>query len=271
MLKIRMFTAISLLAILLPATLFLPLSGFSVLIACVLVFAAWEWGKLLQLSGVWPFYYSILSGVILVSYMLAGAPLGNALLRVAAAFWIVIAPFILLRKPILASGVWRIFMLVSGVVLFIACWHALIAARVCGVIFVLSLLCIVCLADSGAYFVGKLFSQHKLAPAISPSKTWEGAVGGWLLTIMGALLAFSANPSLLTVTGFLIKRLGALGAVLILSLLIVFSIVGDLFESLLKRQAGVKDASQLLPGHGGMLDRIDSLLPVLPLAMLLLS
>ncbi|UDG83053.1 phosphatidate cytidylyltransferase [Candidatus Vallotia lariciata] len=271
MLKTRMITAIILLAVLLLVTLCIPLKDFGVLIALVLAFAAWEWGKLLQLPGIWPLYYSALSSAILIAYILVGTTLGSLISWVSSIFWIVVAPFVLLRKPILASGIWRGFLLVAGIVLFIACWRTMVAARVSGVIFILSLLLIVCLADIGAYFAGKYFSHHKLAPVISPNKTWEGAIGGWLSAIMGALLTFAANPSLLTMTGLLVQRFGIVGAVLALSLLVIFSIVGDLFESLLKRQASVKDSSQLLPGHGGVLDRIDGLLPVLPLSMLLLS
>lgn len=271
MLRTRVVTAIALLAVLLPVTLFAPLGGFGALIGFVLVFAAWEWAKLLKLPGVWPFVYAALAGVVLVAYVFAGAPRGEAVSRAAVVFWIAAAPFALLRKPTLAVGAWRGFLLVAGLVLFVACWHALVAARATGVIFVLSLLLIVWLADIGAYFAGRRFGRHKLAPAISPGKTWEGVIGGWLSVVVVAALALAAHPGVLTVAGALVERLGIVVAVLALSVLVAFSVVGDLFESLLKRQAGVKDSSQLLPGHGGVLDRIDALLPVLPLAMLLLS
>ncbi|WP_338926861.1 phosphatidate cytidylyltransferase [Mycetohabitans endofungorum] len=271
MLRTRVVTAIVLLAVLLPVMLFAPLGGFGALIGFVLVFAAWEWAKLLKLPGVWPFAYAALAGVVLVAYVFAGAPRGDAVSRAAAVFWIAAAPFALLRKPTLAVGAWRGFLLAAGLVLFVACWHALVAARATGVIFVLSLLLIVWLADIGAYFAGRRFGRHKLAPAISPGKTWEGVIGGWLSVVVVAALALAAHPGVPTVAGALVERLGVVVAVLALSVLVAFSIVGDLFESLLKRQAGVKDSSQLLPGHGGVLDRIDALLPVLPLAMLLLS
>ncbi|WP_323072279.1 phosphatidate cytidylyltransferase [Mycetohabitans endofungorum] len=271
MLRTRVVTAIVLLAVLLPVTLFAPLGGFGALIGFVLVFAAWEWAKLLKLPGVWPFAYAALAGVVLVAYVFAGAPHGDAVSRAAAVFWIAAAPFALLRKPTLAVGAWRGFLLAAGLVLFVACWHALVAARATGVIFVLSLLLIVWLADIGAYFAGRRFGRHKLAPAISPGKTWEGVIGGWLSVVVVAALALAAHPGVPTVAGALVERLGVVVAVLALSVLVAFSVVGDLFESLLKRQAGVKDSSQLLPGHGGVLDRIDALLPVLPLAMLLLS
>ncbi|MEJ2768101.1 phosphatidate cytidylyltransferase [Mycetohabitans sp. B46] len=271
MLKTRVVTAIVLLAVLLPVTLFAPLGGFGALIGFVLVFAAWEWARLLKLPGVWPFAYAALAGVVLVAYVFAGAPRGDAISRAAAVFWVAAAPFALLRKPALAGGTWRGFLLAAGLVLFVACWHALVVARATGAVFVLSLLLIVWLADIGAYFAGRRFGRHKLAPTISPGKTWEGAIGGWLSVVVVAALALAAHLGVPTVSSALVGRLGMVGAALALSVLVASSIVGDLFESLLKRQAGVKDSSQLLPGHGGVLDRIDALLPVLPLAMLLLS
>jgi phosphatidate cytidylyltransferase len=194
----------------------------------------------------------------------------RSLFQAAAIFWVLAGPFVLLRKPALAQGAWRLFLLLAGIVVFAACWHALVAARAKGVSFVLSLLLVVWLADIGAYFAGKAFGRHKLAPAISPGKTWEGAIGGWLAVVIVAALAISVRAFEPTLYSALLERLGAVGAVIALTVLVVFSVIGDLFESMLKRQAGVKDSSGLLPGHGGVLDRIDALLPVLPLAMLLL-
>jgi phosphatidate cytidylyltransferase len=130
---------------------------------------------------------------------------------------------------------------------------------------------VVWLADIGAYFAGKAFGKHKLAPAISPGKTWEGAAGGWLAVIVVAGAAVATHALAPTLYSDLVLRLGTPRAFVALTLLVAFSVVGDLFESMLKRQAGVKDSSGLLPGHGGVLDRIDALLPVLPLAMLLLG
>lgn len=271
MLKTRVVTAIVLLMVFLPVTLFASPGVFGALIGFVLVFAAWEWARLLKLPGVWPFVYAALAGVALIVYVSMGAPRSDAVTRAAAIFWIVAAPFALLRKPTLAGGTWRGFLLTAGLVLFVACWHALFVARAVGVVFVLSVMLIVWLADIGAYFAGRRFGRHKLAPAVSPGKTWEGAIGGWLSVVVVAALAFAVHSDVPTVSGALLERLGIAGALLALSVLVAFSIIGDLFESLLKRQTGVKDSSRLLPGHGGVLDRIDALLPVLPLAMLLLS
>jgi phosphatidate cytidylyltransferase len=272
MLKTRVITAIVLLAVFLPVTLFAPVGAFGALIAFVVVFAAWEWARLLKVGGVGPIIYALVAAVALVASTKLGTEVNppRSLFQAAAIFWVLAGPFVLLRKPALAQGAWRLFLLLAGIVVFAACWHALVAARAKGVSFVLSLLLVVWLADIGAYFAGKAFGRHKLAPAISPGKTWEGAIGGWLAVVIVAALAISVRAFEPTLYSALLERLGAVGAVIALTVLVVFSVIGDLFESMLKRQAGVKDSSGLLPGHGGVLDRIDALLPVLPLAMLLL-
>jgi phosphatidate cytidylyltransferase len=270
MLKTRVITAIVLLAVLVPVTLFAPVGAFGALIAFVVVFAAWEWARLLKLGGVGPVVYALVAALALVlSTYLGVAP--KSLLQMAAIFWVLAGPFALLRKPQLAAGAWRSFLLFAGVVVFVACWHALVAARTVGVAFVLSLLLVVWLADIGAYFAGKALGRHKLAPSISPGKTWEGAIGGWVAVIViGSIAAVTLVFAPTLFTAF-VEHLGWARALVALTVLVAFSVIGDLFESLLKRQAGVKDSSGLLPGHGGVLDRIDALLPVLPIALLLVG
>lgn len=273
MLKTRVITAIVLLAILLPVTLWAPIGGFGALIAFVVVFAAWEWARLLKLPGAGPVIYAIVAALALVAStkLGTGVTAPRPLFEASSIFWIFAGPFVMLRKPTLSQGAWRPFLLLAGVVVFAACWHALVAARMAGVPFVLSLLLVVWLADIGAYFAGKAFGKHKLAPSISPGKTWEGAIGGGLAVMIVAALAVITHAFAPTLFSALLDHLGTARAFATLTLLVVFSVVGDLFESMLKRQAGVKDSSNLLPGHGGVLDRIDALLPVLPLAMLVLS
>ncbi len=276
MLKTRVVTAVVLLAILLPVTLFAPLAAFGALIALVLVFAAWEWARLLKLGATGSVIYAIVAAIALgASLQLGGAEAGfgpsRPLIEAAAVFWLLAGPFALWRKPVLAERAWKPFLLAAGLVVFAACWHAVVAARAAGIPFVLSMLLIVWLADIGAYFAGKGFGRHKLAPSVSPGKTWEGAAGGWLAVMIVAGLAIGLHAFEPTLFSALAQRFGAPGAFLALTLLVVYSVIGDLFESLLKRQAGVKDSSGLLPGHGGVLDRVDALLPVLPLAVLLLG
>jgi phosphatidate cytidylyltransferase len=269
MLKTRVITAIVLLAVLVPVTVFAPIAWFGALIGLVVVFAAWEWARLLKAGSAGAIVYALVAAVA----VFAGARLDTPrpLYQAAGIFWVVAGPYVLARKPTLAAGAWRAFLLAAGLVIFAACWHALVDARTTGIAFVLSLLLVVWLADIGAYFAGKAFGRHKLAPAISPGKTWEGAVGGWVAVMVVALAAALTGAFEPTLFSALFDGFGPIRALFTLTVLVAFSVIGDLFESMLKRQAGVKDSSGLLPGHGGVLDRIDALLPVLPLALLLVS
>lgn len=273
MLKIRVVTAVVLLAVFLPVTFIAPAGLFGALVALVVVLAAWEWGRLLKLPGLGSIAYAVVAALALLASLRFAPGMHGArpLIEAAAVFWVLAGPFVLLRKPQLAHGAWRLFLGLAGLVLFVACWHSLVLARATGVPFMLSMLLVVWLADIGAYFTGKAFGKRKLAPAISPGKTWEGALGGWLAAMLVGGAAIATHAFEPTLFSALAARIGIARALLALTVLVAFSIVGDLFESLLKRQAGVKDSSALLPGHGGVLDRIDALLPVLPLAMLLIG
>jgi len=174
---------------------------------------------------------------------------------------------------------WRrvpsVLRLVLGVLLAALAWLALTEAKLQGLNFLLSVLCLVWAADIGAYFGGRTFGRRKLAPSISPGKSWEGVRAGMVATLALAALWIWIDqhwhvdsPS---VYSRLLLGLGLPGLVAAVMGLTGMSVVGDLFESLIKRQAGQKDSSQLLPGHGGVLDRIDALLPVLPLSLALMS
>ena len=269
MLKTRVITAIVLLAVFVPVTVFAPVAWFGALIGVVIVFAAWEWARLLKAGTVGSIVYAVIAGAAVAASTRLDTP--RPLFQAAGVFWVVAGPYVLARRPVLAAGSWRAFLLAAGLVIYAACWHALVAARGVGIAFVLSLLLVVWLADIGAYFAGKAFGRHKLAPAISPGKTWEGALGGWLAVMAIALAAAFTGAFAPTLFSALFGGFGAVRALFTLTVLVAFSVIGDLFESMLKRQAGVKDSSGLLPGHGGVLDRIDALLPVLPLALLLVS
>ncbi len=136
-------------------------------------------------------------------------------------------------------------------------------------ILLLSILIIVWLADIGAYFAGRAFGKHKLAPAISPGKTWEGVAGGVLAVLLVAVAVVWFTSLQENIALVIYAKYGVVAMLGNLVLLVALSIIGDLLESKLKRRRGFKDSSNLLPGHGGVLDRIDSLIPVLPLAVLL--
>jgi phosphatidate cytidylyltransferase len=165
--------------------------------------------------------------------------------------------------------------LALGALLLWGAWLAIVQAKVHGINFILSVFCLVWAADIAAYFGGRAFGKRKLAPAISPGKSWEGVWSGLLGVMLLAFLWVHVtdvkvavdSPSLFTL---LVQRHGVV-SLLALVFLGAMSVVGDLFESLVKRAAGAKDSSNLLPGHGGVLDRIDALLPVFPLALALIS
>jgi phosphatidate cytidylyltransferase len=195
----------------------------------------------------------------------------------AAAVWLLGAPLLLKRGvdgwPRMASGL----RLLLGAVVLSAAWLGMMQLRLIGINTLLSAMCLVWLADTGAYAAGRAFGQRKLAPSISPGKSWEGAAGGLLavavlagfwLWLDGAYITHIDAPSLYSQ---LLNKWGWAGLVAALLLLTAMSVVGDLAESLMKRATGVKDSSQLLPGHGGVLDRIDALLPTFILAMALLA
>jgi phosphatidate cytidylyltransferase len=174
-----------------------------------------------------------------------------SLLSLSALFWIVLSPIWLIFRK---TNVHKLTLAVLGLLLLLATWVALIGLQNISPWLLLGVLATVWLADSAAYFSGKRFGRHKLAPEISPGKTWEGVAGAMLaVTLYGLLLCHYLHYSHWVIVG--------------LWLIVVLSIMGDLFESLLKRQAGVKDSSHLLPGHGGILDRIDGLIPTLPIVL----
>jgi phosphatidate cytidylyltransferase len=164
-------------------------------------------------------------------------------------FWIVVAPWWLRR------GVQRQGLAVAG---FIVVLPAAVAFAILAPLEILLILLLVWVADTGAYFVGRAWGRRKLAPDISPGKTWEGAIGGTAAALLYAIIL-----------GTFIEGLFWVPYLLAAALLAVLSIVGDLFESAAKRQAAVKDSGTLLPGHGGVLDRIDSATAALPAAALL--
>jgi phosphatidate cytidylyltransferase len=153
-------------------------------------------------------------------------------------------------------------MLPLGIVLFVAMWLSLVYLQSRSPWLLLGVMTIVWLADTGAYFAGRKFGRRKLAPTISPGKSWEGVIGGLACVGIYALIVIALAPAIREHAAI------AFGCALLLA---AISVVGDLYESWLKRQAGVKDSGTLLPGHGGVLDRIDALMPVLPLATLLVA
>jgi len=193
----------------------------------------------------------------------------------ALLLWVLGGVWVLRRGP----GTWPAMPKAARQVLgFVALWLAWLAfanAKTIGINFLLSVLCLVWAADIAAYFGGKAFGRHKLAPTISPGKSWEGVWSGMagvlVLGVIWILLERNLQVDSASLYARLQERAGVVGLVLALVFLSAMSVVGDLVESLVKRGAGAKDSSGLLPGHGGVLDRIDALIPVVPLALALSS
>jgi phosphatidate cytidylyltransferase len=193
---------------------------------------------------------------------------GVALLSAASlAFWLSLGLISLVRGHRIGSG-WA-----TGLLVLSACWVALFELRLIGAAMLVSSMAIVWVADIGAYFAGKTFGRHKLAPHISPGKTWEGVAGGvtavLVLSLVGLLLVPDSGDAVFS--SRLVVQLGWPLSAGILLALALLSVAGDLYESLLKRHAGVKDSGAILPGHGGVLDRIDALIPTMPGCLLLLQ
>jgi phosphatidate cytidylyltransferase len=280
MLKQRIITAVVLLAILLPALFYPSPLPFAAVTLVLIAAGAWEWGRLNGLPQA-----GALS-VAAVCLALCGASWQAGLIeqRLPLLWGITGAVWVLAGGWLLRGGVagWpripKAVRLVVGVLALWLAWLAIAQARAIGVNFLLSVLVLVWVADVFAYFAGRTFglkfSKGKLAPAISPGKSWEGVWGGMLGVLVLAICWVLADARLAAQVPSLYTRLAFQSWWLLLigvAFLAAMSVVGDLVESLVKRSAGAKDSSNLLPGHGGVLDRVDALLPTLPLAMMLTS
>lgn len=304
MLKQRVITALILMAILLPALAAQALWPFAALGLLFVSAAGWEWARL---NG-WPGARALAMGaaVAVLGYVAAeavhldpwglstSAPESAAATHVhvpgqalagfmvpAAVWWVTGAMWVLGGASALrwGTGHWkqlpRAFRALLGLGILVMAWLALTESKAQGLNFLLSVFCLVWAADIGAYFGGRAFGRRKLAISISPGKSWEGVWSGMLAVLLLAVAWIAVDRSWSvdspSMYSHLLSGLGPLGLVLSIVFLVGMSVVGDLFESLIKRQAGAKDSSQLLPGHGGVLDRIDALLPVLPLVLALMS
>jgi phosphatidate cytidylyltransferase len=273
MLGQRIITAIVLLAVLVPALAASASWPFLLLTLVLIAAAGWEWGRLNQCA----FKPAVLQGALLAAACLGAWAAGWTVRAPAAVWWVAAGVWVLGGAVALRAGphAWpglpRAARVVLGLVALWAAWLALAAARSEGLSFILSVLCIVWVADIAAYAGGRTWGRRKLAPSISPGKSWEGAISGFvgvlLLALLWSLWETRGAGTGSSIFSFLAAWLGWGPTVLVLAMLTAMSVVGDLVESLAKRAAGAKDSSRLLPGHGGVLDRVDALLPTLPLAM----
>jgi phosphatidate cytidylyltransferase len=277
MLKTRVITALVLLVAFLAALFWLPPVAWAAFAGVLVVPAAWEWGKLIRLPRLACGLYVLIVAAIcaaLLGLAQGEAQSGPAVLQSrgaqsaiylgASLFWMIVVPLWLWRSWLPQT---RWLAALTGLLVLVPTWLALVELRSLGPTLLLLLMSVAWISDTAAYFAGRRFGRHKLAPLISPGKTWEGVAGAVLAVSLYALLWIfvwqAYFPPVLKS-----MRFGAIGLVLFLWLLTAIGIYGDLFESALKRQAGVKDSGALLPGHGGVLDRIDALTSVLPLAAL---
>jgi phosphatidate cytidylyltransferase len=277
MLRERVITALVLLALLVPAVIAASPLPFALLTLVLIGAAGWEWGRLCGL----PRWGAIASGAVLGLACLLMAPLGGPVGELVVPseawagvtlLWVLGGTLSLRAGPDGFKRVSRALRFAVGWVLIGAAWTALMSSRERGLAYLATVCALVWAADIFAYFGGRALGKHKLAPTISPGKSWEGAVSGLLAVIVLAVIVVvvTARPHG-NLFWLLRERLGLGGMVVACAALVGFAIMGDLVESLAKRAAGIKDSSGLLPGHGGVLDRIDALLPVFPAALALVT
>lgn len=267
----RVTTALVLLLVLFAAVLFAKPWGLVILTLLFVGVGIGEWLTLLGLSR----RAAILVAIVVVAFLwfsnlqLAVHPTWLVgLLGLDALIWAGLALWLIFTGNFPLGRRTKLGWIACAIVLPSICALALLAAYRVGLVFMLSILALVWVADIAAYFFGRAFGRHKLAPSISPGKTVEGALGGLLTVWIVGLLAMGA-PFSDSFFGRLGRAWPLPGLILALAFLVGLSIVGDLLESCLKRQVGAKDSGRLLPGHGGVLDRIDALLPVIPVALLM--
>lgn len=273
MLKQRVITALVLAIIFIAALFGLPAGYFSFFIGAIVLIGAWEWANLAGFSALWQrclYTLFILLALFVVSVYLgfdgSGSPALDShavqQLLVAGCVWWALALLLVQGYPSSAL-LWghKASRLVIGLLVLLPTWVALVYVRqhTSGAWLVLLLMLIVAVADSGGYFAGKRFGRAKLAPAVSPGKTWEGFAGGFVANcVLALLLSVCLDVSLLLMLALVVPTS-------------LVSVLGDLLESMLKRHAGIKDSGAILPGHGGILDRVDGVTaaaPVFALALL---
>ena len=267
MLKQRVLTAIVLLALLAAVLGSGSLLAFHLTLAVFFGAACWEALRLFGVRLALPL--SVIAAIPL-PWLADRAPAEwTPLAGLCVLLWALrFAPALRFGLPPTSGARGTLFTAIYVLALF-GCFISIAALWQRSVMFMVSAMAIVWVADIGAYFAGRALGRHKLAPTISPGKSWEGVAGG-LLAVLALSAIAALTPAL--ADSFPAKLLAAFGWpvwMLMMCALVAASVIGDLFESMMKRRAGIKDSSSLLPGHGGVLDRIDALIPAMPLAFLL--
>ena len=273
MLLTRVLTALALLPVILGLLFFASPAAWALFALLLALLACWEWSRMCGFTPGAQAAYLAASGAIGAYVWLMSqryvpgnfAALALTAFIIAAFFWLIGAPLWLARLARPNSSMRA----VAGWLVAWPTWFALVVLRETSPWILLAIAALVWVADIAAYFAGKGFGRHKLAPAISPGKTWEGVAGGLAgVAIYGLVLGLATRGRDTPLAAVFAPGLPP--AILVMLLLAGISVVGDLFESWMKRGAGLKDSSQLLPGHGGVLDRIDALTAALPIAALAL-
>jgi len=272
LLKYRLITALILIPVVIAALFLLPPLGFTLVTLAVCMLAAWEWGPLAGFASrsqrIW---LAVLCGLLLALMVLSIPAYQHSvhLLQIGGSLWLSLAWWLAALLLVLfypgSAGMWRnsrSLRLIFGLLTIVPFFWGMLALRqydyaqnpFTGAWWLLYVMLLVWGADSGAYMFGKLFGKHKLAPKVSPGKTWEGLIGGLVTSaVISWLFGRYAPLSVVPVTLLVCSVIAALASVL-----------GDLTESMFKREAGIKDSGSLIPGHGGILDRIDSLTAAVP-------
>ena len=263
MLKTRIITSLILISAFIPALFMFSDETWAVAMLAITLLALYEWGALIKLNPTERWIYSAICAAFGIATVMLMGQYGFhmffyksiLIFLLAALFWVIVVPIWLAKRFVVDN---KLVLSLLGVLLMAPLWLALICAKGADPWLLLILLATIWIADSAAYFAGKNFGKHKLAPNISPGKTWEGVFGALLaVTLFAAILRFAFgadNPAIFP----------------LLWATATFGVIGDLFESLMKRQADIKDSGDLLPGHGGILDRIDGLIPSLPIAIFMI-
>lgn len=263
MLKTRIITAVALLAFIIPALFYLPNLIWALVMLVVVALAAYEWATLsglkANLASLFTLGFIVLiSSHIYVLYAEGFHVFSNKaflLYAIASLFWVLLVPVWVARRFALSS---QVIKLCIGLGVLTAFWMGLVSTKYMNPWLLLIVASVIWLADSAAYFAGKQFGKNKLAPQVSPGKTWEGVIGALFAV---AIFAVVLKLTKVSATWLIVPALCFIAMV---------GVYGDLFESLMKRQANMKDSGDILPGHGGILDRVDGLIPALPVAMILL-
>ncbi len=259
----RIITALLLVGAFIP-TLFLSsnMVWASLMLVLSLV-SLYEWAGMAQFSKSYTLCYLVVAtlfgGVGLYamqqSHFSILTQISQPLYILAALFWLLLAPIWLAKRFVIKQAM---VMALLGMILLAPLWIATVAVRMESPWLLLLLLVPIWIADSAAYFTGKKFGKHKLAPNISPGKTWEGVAGAMFAVTLFAVICCAMG-------------LGDYKLVLVMWMIVILGVIGDLFESMMKRHANIKDSGSFLPGHGGILDRIDGVIPSLPIALILIA